>query len=94
MRTADQLVGGPEGERIRAEDFADILPSAVIQPPAPPDWKRSLAAAMDELERSLILEGLEDCRGNKLEAARRLGLSCTNLYAKLRKHGTASHSDN
>ncbi|PWC61309.1 Fis family transcriptional regulator [Azospirillum sp. TSH7] len=89
----EQVYVRTEGERIRAEDFADILPSAAIQPPAPPDRKRSLTAAMDELERSLILEALEDCRGNKLEAARRLGLSRTNLYAKLRKHGIASHSD-
>ncbi|KAA0587327.1 sigma 54-interacting transcriptional regulator (plasmid) [Azospirillum oryzae] len=89
----EQVYVRTEGERIRAEDFADILPSAAIQPPAPPDRKRSLNAAMDELERALILESLEDCRGNKLEAARRLGLSRTNLYAKLRKHGIASHSD-
>ncbi|PWC86290.1 sigma 54-interacting transcriptional regulator [Azospirillum sp. TSO5] len=89
----EQVYVRTEGERIRAEDFADILPSTAIEPPAPPDRKRSLTAAMDELERSLILEALEDCRGNKLEAARRLGLSRTNLYAKLRKHGIASHSD-
>nr|WP_295835930.1 sigma 54-interacting transcriptional regulator [uncultured Azospirillum sp.] len=89
----EQVYVRTEGERIRAEDFADILPSATIQPPAPPDRKQSLAAAMDELERALILEALEDCRGNKLEAARRLGLSRTNLYAKLRKHGIASQSD-
>ena len=89
----EQVYVRTEGERIRAEDFADILPSATIQPPAPPHRKQSLAAAMDELERALILEALEDCRGNKLEAARRLGLSRTNLYAKLRKHGIASQSD-
>jgi transcriptional regulator with PAS, ATPase and Fis domain len=89
----EQVYVRTEGERILAEDFADILPSTAIQPPAPPDGKRSLAAAMDELERALILEALEDSRGNKLDAARRLGLSRTNLYAKLRKHGIAPPPD-
>ncbi|MBP2228716.1 transcriptional regulator with PAS, ATPase and Fis domain [Azospirillum agricola] len=56
-------------------------------PSAPPDRKRPLAEAVDELERSLILAALDEARGNKLEAARSLGLSRTNLYAKLRKHG-------
>ncbi|SMH40146.1 sigma-54 interaction domain-containing protein [Azospirillum agricola] len=62
------------------------LPSAP-PPPASPDRKRPLAEAVDELERSLILAALDEARGNKLEAARNLGLSRTNLYAKLRKHG-------
>ncbi|WP_194295289.1 sigma-54 interaction domain-containing protein [Azospirillum ramasamyi] len=90
----EQVYVRTEGERILAEDFADILPGSAIQPPPPPpDGKRSLAAAMDELERVLVLEALEDSRGNKLEAARRLGLSRTNLYAKLRKHGIPSQPD-
>ncbi|PWC33515.1 sigma 54-interacting transcriptional regulator [Azospirillum sp. TSO35-2] len=89
----EQVYVRTEGERIMAEDFADILPGAAIHRPAPPDRKRSLAAAMDELERSLILDALEDSRGNKLEAARSLGLSRTNLYAKLRKHGIPSQPD-
>ena len=89
----EQVYVRTEGERILAEDFADILPGTAIQPPEPPDRKRSLAAAMDELERALILEALDDSRGNKLDAARRLGLSRTNLYAKLRKHGIPSQPD-
>ncbi len=90
----EQVYVRTEGERILAEDFADILPGTAIQPPPPPpDGKRSLAAAVDELERALILEALEDSRGNKLDAARRLGLSRTNLYAKLRKHGIPSQPD-
>lgn len=90
----EQVYVRTEGERILAEDFADILPGSAIQPPPPPpDGKRSLAAAMDELERVLVLEALEESRGNKLEAARRLGLSRTNLYAKLRKHGIPSQPD-
>ncbi len=97
----EQVYVRTEGERITAEDFADILPGAAPDAHlgrsnpsiAVADGKRPLAAAMDDLERSLILEALAGCRGNKLEAARSLGLSRTNLYAKLRKHGIPVQPD-
>ncbi|CAO3432193.1 sigma-54 interaction domain-containing protein [Azospirillum endophyticum] len=89
----EQVYVRTEGDRITAEDFADILPNAAIHSPAPPDRRRPLSTAMDELERGLILEALRETRGNKLEAARNLGLSRTNLYAKLRKHGIPSQPD-
>ncbi|MBP2310720.1 sigma-54 interaction domain-containing protein [Azospirillum soli] len=89
----EQVYVRTEGERILAEDFADVLPRAAVDRPASPTRKRPLAEAMDELERSLILAALEEAKGNKLEAARSLGLSRTNLYAKLRKHGITSESE-
>lgn len=82
----EQVYVRTEGERILAEDLADILPGDAVHQPAPPDRKRPLAEAVDELERSLLLAALDEAKGNKLEAARSLGLSRTNLYAKLRKH--------
>ena len=89
----EQVYVRTEGDRILAEDFADILPDAPLDRPAPAKGKRPLAATMDDLERSLILEALADSRGNKLEAARSLGLSRTNLYAKLRKHAIPVQPD-
>jgi transcriptional regulator with PAS, ATPase and Fis domain len=89
----EQVYVRTEGDRILAEDFADILPDAPLDRPASAKGKRPLAATMDDLERSLILEALADSRGNKLEAARSLGLSRTNLYAKLRKHGIPVQPD-
>ncbi|PWC46186.1 sigma-54-dependent Fis family transcriptional regulator [Azospirillum sp. TSA6c] len=89
----EQVYVRTEGDRILADDFADILPDAPLDRPAAAEGRRPLAAAMDDLERSLILEALADCRGNKLEAARSLGLSRTNLYAKLRKHGIPVQPD-
>jgi len=82
----EQIYVRTEGERILAEDLADILPGDAVHQAAPPDRKRPLAEAVDELERSLVLAALAEAKGNKLEAARSLGLSRTNLYAKLRKH--------
>ncbi|CAO3428995.1 sigma-54 interaction domain-containing protein [Azospirillum doebereinerae] len=89
----EQLYVRTDGERIRAEDLTDILPRTGIPHPVPANRKRPLAEAVDELERSLILAALDDAKGNKLEAARSLGLSRTNLYAKLRKHGVVPDPD-
>ncbi len=86
----EQVYVRTEGKHIAAEDFTEILPRAVAHRSASLNRRRSLAEAVDELERSLILTALEEAKGNKLEAARSLGLSRTNLYAKLRKHGVAS----
>ncbi len=86
----EQVCVRTEGESITAEDFTDILPKAATHRPASPNAKRLLSEAVDELERSLILAALDEAQGNKLEAARTLGLSRTNLYAKLRKHGVGS----
>ena len=86
----EQVCVRTEGESITAADFTDILPKAAIHRPASPNAKRPLSEAVDELERSLILAALDEAQGNKLEAARALGLSRTNLYAKLRKHGVGS----
>jgi DNA-binding NtrC family response regulator len=39
------------------------------------------------VERSTITRVLEECRGNKTKAARRLGLSRTQLHLRIRKYG-------
>jgi DNA-binding NtrC family response regulator len=39
------------------------------------------------LERTTIAKVLQDCRGNKTKAARRLGLSRTQLHWRVRKYG-------
>ncbi|MGH2342808.1 sigma-54 interaction domain-containing protein [Segnochrobactraceae bacterium EtOH-i3] len=89
----EQLYVRTDGERITATDLMDILPGPATDagpapaPSAPPERRQTLSEAVDELERTLILRALEEAGGNKMEAARALGLSRTNLYAKLQKHG-------
>ena len=42
---------------------------------------------LDAMERDHIVRVLEDVRGNKLAAARRLGISRRTLYRRLQRHG-------
>ena len=39
------------------------------------------------VERTTIAKVLQECRGNKTKAARRLGLSRTQLHLRIRKYG-------
>ena len=41
---------------------------------------------LSALERTTIVKVLQDCRGNKTKAARRLGLSRTQLHLRIRKY--------
>ncbi len=85
----EQVYVRTEGERIAAEDFITILPGEFVHLPAVAKTPRPLSEAVDELERALIHAALDDAKGNKLKAAQILGLSRTNLYAKMRKHDMA-----
>jgi len=44
-------------------------------------------ASLKDTERNLILKVLQDTEGNKYQAAKRLGITRSTLYGKLRKHG-------
>jgi len=44
-------------------------------------------AALEVLERELILQALERARGNKSRAARLLGLTRRTLYSRMERHG-------
>ena len=71
--------------RLGAEDFAAILPRAAAAgsatAPVPP--LRPLPQLIAELERSSIRAALEATAGNKVSAARLLGISRATLYEKL-----------
>ena len=63
-------------------DFREELATAV--PPEAPD-----DLSLDEMERSTILKTLESVRGNKSEAARKLGITRATLHKKLKKYGVS-----
>ncbi len=71
--------------RLAAEDFSAILPRAAAAGAAmaPAPALRPLPQLIAELERSSIRSALEATGGNKVSAARLLGISRNTLYEKL-----------
>ena len=67
-----------EGARIDPDHLA-------LQPAA--RSSRNDGTDLSALERTTISKVLQECRGNKTKAARRLGLSRTQLHLRIRKYG-------
>ncbi|QTL06111.1 sigma 54-interacting transcriptional regulator [Aquabacter sp. L1I39] len=83
----EQIYVRAEGASIAAGDVADALGITVEPPrhePAPPASR--LAEALAALEKSMIAQTLGRC-DTRESAARSLGLSRSNLYAKMQRHG-------
>jgi transcriptional regulator of acetoin/glycerol metabolism len=55
--------------------------------PSRPTASRNDTTDLSALERTMIAKVLQDCRGNKSKAARRLGVSRTQLHLRIRKYG-------
>jgi two-component system NtrC family response regulator len=52
-----------------------------------------LSSAVEELERRMIAEALTESKGNRAEAARRLGIHRQLLHAKAEKYGLGKRKD-
>ncbi|MEO7423943.1 MAG: sigma-54 dependent transcriptional regulator [Fibrobacteria bacterium] len=85
-----------EGENIVLEDLPEYLTKAQGGPVmyALPKGEDSIAAGspgslltLAELEKNYIRKALEICNRNHTEAARRLGISRSTLWRKLKEHG-------
>ncbi len=73
-----------DNARLSAADFAQVLPAPGIQAERrKPDQLRPLPQLIAELERSSIQSALLATGGNKVSAARMLGISRATLYEKL-----------
>ncbi len=80
----EQAVMLTDRRRLGAEDFAGILPAPLHAPtPAAAAPVRPLPQLIAELERSTIRSALAATGGNKVSAARLLGISRATLYEKL-----------
>ena len=53
-----------------------------------------LSSAVEHLERRMIAEALAESKGNRAEAARRLGIHRQLLHAKAEKYGLGKRSSN
>jgi two-component system response regulator HydG len=63
------------------DDKGISLSGGVVRPPA------AEGASLEAVEQVTILRTLEEARGNKSEAARRLGITRRTLHQKLKKYG-------
>jgi len=76
---------------LRQKHFPSLLrhKGATGNPAAQP----SLAAALDNLEREMIVQALEQTGGNKTQAAKKLGLHSSALYRRLEKYHLLGMAD-
>jgi DNA-binding NtrC family response regulator len=82
------------GEVIDVDDLSDaIRSSAPVAAPDDAGVDLSLREAVAEVERRVITRALERSGGNRSEAARRLGISRPQLYAKLDEHGMSGRGE-
>ena len=73
------------GSQITLRDLPATLraPKSQLAAPSPPSVHSS-GLNLRDTETSLILRALEDCRGNRSEAAKKLGISRRTLHRRLR----------
>jgi two-component system response regulator HydG len=73
------------GECVEERDLPPVLLSGPAEIAAPSGVPPGMT--LEEMERRTILAALEAARGNKSEAARRLGITRKTLHAKLQRYG-------
>jgi Nif-specific regulatory protein len=88
-----RLVVSTRRTAIAAEDLAGAIraPAGRAGQSSGPGGK-SLKQEVEELERRLLADALQRCRGNQVQAARLLGLSRQGLIKKIARYGLRSPS--
>jgi Nif-specific regulatory protein len=69
-----------KGELITENDLPQNLRGSISR-------SEGQTTSLKETERNLILKVLKNVRGNKYQAAKKLGITRSTLYGKMRKHG-------
>jgi len=83
----ERAVALAEGEEI---GVADLFPEGRLDDSVGPGGASRLGAAIDGATRDAIAEALQRVGGNRAEAARRLGISRTTLWKRMRELGMAA----
>ncbi len=90
MNTVERAVVLARSEYLDEEDLSPVFRDPIPEEASPADGL-SLEALenlpLDGVEKATILRVLEQTRGNKSEAARRLGITRRTLHQKLKKYG-------
>jgi two-component system response regulator HydG len=64
-----------------------LIPKQDPSQPVQPQENRHVELPLDEVEKAAIIKTLDNARGNKSEAARRLGITRRTLHKKLKEYG-------
>jgi transcriptional regulator with PAS, ATPase and Fis domain len=79
-----------EGETLHVTDFPDQVRHGVAQPLALPNYATQAIPTITAMEKQLIQSTLERLDGNHSEVARRLGISRSTLWRKMKEYGITS----
>jgi two-component system, NtrC family, response regulator HydG len=83
----DQACRLAEGTMLTEREIAAVMPAPREAAPAAAPVPSGPSQALDIIERDHIMRVLAEVRGNKLVAAKRLGISRRTLYRRLERHG-------
>jgi Nif-specific regulatory protein len=85
-----RLVVLSQGAVITEDDLSEAIRSRPSHPPLLPvrtGQRLSLSETVEEVEKRLIREALDECRHNQTQTAEQLGLSRQGLIKKLKRYG-------
>jgi len=81
-----------DGDVLEAEDLDLVMPTAKAPASFAADNVIGIAEAVASAERAAILAALRNSHGNKVQAARLLGISRAALYEKIAILGVDAHA--
>jgi len=89
MNTIERGVVLCRADILDEQDVAPVLEAETVPAAAgqAADAPAVTDASLEALEKAAILKTLDESRGNKSEAARRLGITRRTLHLKLKKYG-------
>jgi len=76
-----------DGEVIRVEDLPETMRARVAMRPALPNYAYDNVPSISQMEEQLIRTAMERLDGNQTEVARKLGISRSTLWRKMREYG-------
>ncbi len=82
----ERMVVMGRGDKLSVRDIPPGLREAAGAP-RPPRGRHGADRSLSELERAAVTQALEACGGNRVQAARRLGISRRTLHRKLNEYG-------
>ncbi|MGH8619496.1 MAG: sigma-54 interaction domain-containing protein [Burkholderiales bacterium] len=79
----EQVTMMTDGTRLAAQDFVSVLPEGAVRSAAGLRGVQRLADAVAQAEQAAIADALRETGGNKVAAARLLGISRATLYERM-----------